>query len=351
MIIDLVVGCRPNFVKASAIIEAAKNFPDIKIRLLHTGQHTKEMSDPIFADLELPKPDWQGIIIPIERAPERLGVMVELLAAFWSGFPKPDYAMVVGDTDSTLAGAIAAKKCGLRLIHVEAGLRCGDLQMQEELNRIMVDSVSDLLYTSTEGAVQNLLSEGHSRSKIIFVGNVMADTLYRFKEKALQKFAAPFDDYALLTLHRAENVDPTDKREAIIAAIADIAKQQKIIFPRHPRNHVRLYAEGLYMGPPMGYLEFLSAMAHAKYVLTDSGGVQEETTMLGVPCVTIRPNSERPETVHMGSNNIAGTDAEGIRSAASAAYYQDFDIKRWGKKPPLWDGFAAYRLLTDLVNR
>jgi UDP-N-acetylglucosamine 2-epimerase (non-hydrolysing) len=353
MIIDLVVGCRPNFVKAAAIVKAAKNFPRVKIRLVHTGQHPSTMSDPIWYDLGLPNPYWQGTVIGGTSATTRLADMVYELANLWEqdireGF-KPDYVMVVGDTDSTLAGALAAKKSGLKVVHVEAGLRSGALQMQEEINRKLIDSISDVLYTSVESATKNLLYEGRNPWEVVFVGNVMADTLISHIAEARRKYPKPMHEYAMLTLHRAENVNNKSMDE-IIDAVGEVSNNIPVIFPRHPRGHVRLYAEGLKMVPPMGYLEFIATMSHAKFVMTDSGGVQEETTLLGIPCVTIRPNTERPETVHQGTNVIAGTDGSSIVREAREAN------KRWynltpTRTPLLWDGKAAERLLHDLVGR
>lgn len=352
MIIDLVVGCRPNFVKASALVQAAKLFPEVVVRLIHAGQHGGVMSDPFFAELELPEPSWK--ILHYDTVPStRLGNMVSSIGAFWTGNPRPSVVVVVGDTDSTLAGAIAAKKSGLPLAHVEAGLRCGEEKMQEEINRKMIDSVSDILYTTTDRASDNLADEGHAQRNIVLVGNVMVDTLKRYKGTAISKYARPFGEkeYALLTLHRAENVDASESANKIKEAIREISKNIPVIFPKHPRNSSWLYMEGLHTVPPMGYLEFIATMSRATFVMTDSGGVQEETTALGTACVTIRPNTERPETVNMGSNNIAGTETEGIVRAARKARYQAFDMNRYGLIPPLWDGLSAERVIRDLRKR
>jgi UDP-N-acetylglucosamine 2-epimerase (non-hydrolysing) len=353
MIIDLVVGCRPNFVKASALVHAAKLYPDVHLRLIHTGQHEGEMSDPFFAELELPKPAWSMLTYRPLSTAIRLGDMIAGTGTFWTGNPKPDFAVVVGDTDSTLAGALAAKKSGIPVAHVEAGLRCGEEKMQEEINRKMIDSVSDVLYTTTDRASYNLEHEGHSRRNIVLVGNVMVDTLKRYMTPALNRYTRPFGDkeYALLTLHRAENVDSSASAFKITEAIREISKNIPVLFPQHPRQFTMPYTEGLHTVIPMGYFEFISAMYRATFVMTDSGGVQEETTALGVPCVTIRPNTERPETVTQGSNNIAGVETEGIILAARKARYQAFDMTRFGLKPPLWDGLSAERIIRDLRER
>jgi UDP-N-acetylglucosamine 2-epimerase (non-hydrolysing) len=358
MIIDLVVGCRPNFVKAAAIIDAAKSYPNIKVRLIHTGQHHDAMSDPFFKEFNLPNPDWQMLTGYRQSAAVRTGDLVSGISSYWSGNPKPDYAMVVGDTDSSLAGAIAAKKSGLKLVHVEAGLRSGVDTMQEEINRKAIDSIADIFYATTDGARENLLREGHERWKIAVVGNVMVDTLMRHLHKARHEFGRPMNcDYAMLTLHRAENVD-SEKMDEIIDAVGEVAKNIPVIFPKHPRGHVRLYANGLMMVPPMSYHQFISTLSRAQFIMTDSGGVQEESTALGIPCVTIRPNTERPETVFQGTNMIAGTKSADIISTARQANYARFDTTRidiWistgTRKPPLWDGKAAYRLFDDLEAR
>lgn len=359
MIIDLVVGCRPNFVKAAAIIDAAKSYSDIRVRLIHTGQHHDVMSDPLFQELNLPKPDWQMIPGYLQNPAGRTGDMISSIGAYWSGDTRPDYVMVVGDTDSSLAGAIAAKKAGLKLVHVEAGLRSRAADMQEEINRKAIDSVSDIFYATTEGARQNLLDEGHEKWKIVVVGNVMVDTLYRHIDRARREFYRPMDsDYAMLTLHRAENVDTTEKMDEIIDAVGEVAKNIPVIFPKHPRGHVRLYAAGLSMTGPLSYHQFISYLSRAEFIMTDSGGVQEESTALGVPCVTIRPNTERPETVFEGTNVIAGTKAADIIREARTARWGKFNMSNvdiWSptgrRKPPLWDGQAAYRLLDDLEAR
>jgi UDP-N-acetylglucosamine 2-epimerase (non-hydrolysing) len=348
MIIDLVVGCRPNFVKAAAIIQAAKKFPRIEVRLIHTGQHSKLMSDPFFEELQLPEPYLIAQENGFENPSDRLGHTISYLGYLWLR-DRPDYVMVVGDTDATLAGAIAAKKSGLKLVHVEAGLRSGALQMQEEINRKLIDPISDVLYTSVESATKNLLYEGRNPWEVVFVGNVMADTLLSHIYEARKRYPKPMPEYAMLTLHRAENVN-NKVMDEIIDAVGEVSNNIPVIFPRHPRGHVRLYAEGLKMVPPMGYLEFIATMSHAKFIMTDSGGVQEETTLLGVPCVTIRPNTERPETVHQGTNRIAGTDGSSIVRGAHEAYKRWYDLDPT-PTPPLWDGHAAERILADLVGR
>jgi UDP-N-acetylglucosamine 2-epimerase (non-hydrolysing) len=348
--VDLIVGCRPNFVKAAAICEAAKSFPNIQIRLLHTGQHFGKMSDPFFQELELPEPfhyarfDFQKYN-PITR----IGMMMADLDTCWTIKGCPNYVMVVGDTDSTLAGALAAKKAKLKVIHVEAGLRCGDDQMQEELNRRLIDSVADLMYTTSPRASDNLLREGRERWKVNFAGNVMADTLYKYIDVARNKYKNERGNYVLWTLHRAENIDDLDRWNQIFDAMIAVAEKIPVVFPKHPRGHVKVYnIPGLTMVEPMGYLEFLAAMYYSAAVVTDSGGVQEETTLLGVPCVTTRDNTERPETVMHGTNVIAGNSADSIRREVFYALNRKASVFI---VPEKWEGRAAYRILQDLEDR
>ncbi len=324
MKIDLVVGARPNFVKAAAIVEAAKKYPDAKIRLIHTSQHGGKMSDPFFEQLGLPAPI---LLTGVRDGVQRFGDMIALLNNYWSLF-RPDYVMVVGDTDSTAAGAIAAKKSGLPLIHVEAGLRCGDDKMQEEINRKLVDSISDILYTTTQDAHDQLVyDENHKANTVTFVGNVMIDTLFRFKDKALNRFPDVYQpDYALLTLHRAENVDDLEKLQSILDAVGQIKK--KVFMTLHPRLNKMSYIRppNVVGIPPQNYLDFIYFTANAKFVMTDSGAIQEETTALGVPCLTLRAS-----TAQMAKEILSWKDT--------------------GKRPDLWDGHAADRLMADLVSR
>ncbi len=344
MKISLVVGARPNFVKAAAILHTAKKFPQLQFDLIHTGQHKNIMSDPYFKDLELPKPDFK--FGPFLGSPvKRLAAMTELLSeeVFDSGDYRPDMVMVVGDTDSTLAGALAAVKNGLPVAHVEAGNRCGDRKMQEEINRILVDSVSTKLYTTTEDARERLIQEGHDWNNTVFVGNVMVDTLYRFLPEAKKRYQRS-GPYAVLTLHRAENVDNPDVFAGIINGVMGVAQDIPVIWPVHPRcGYVR--SSCVTTVDPMGYLQFISTLAGASFVMTDSGGVQEETTALGVPCMTLRPSTERPETICQGSNRLVGTDPEDIMRVGR--FLNGCTIKQY-PKPDKWDGHAAERILEGL---
>lgn len=346
--IDLVVGCRPNFVKAAALVNAVKMFPEIRLRLLHTGQHNMQISKPYFDDLELPTPDkYFGDLDNYPDPSVRLGKMVADLGNFWDTDEiEPDYVMVVGDTDSTLAGAIAAKKSMIPLIHVEAGLRCEDDDMQEQINRKLVDSVSDILYTTTRSATTQLVLENKRPWNCVFVGNVMVDTLNRFLPKAIQRHPSFRSRYGMLTLHRAENVYNPDRMHEIADAVMEVCKNIQVIFPMHPRHHMQLQGPGLTRVEPMGYLEFIAAMARAQFVITDSGGVQEETTILGVPCVTVRDSTERPETICSGTNTLVGTNGGEILKAVENSRFQ-----RDSKTPELWDGQSAGRIFKDILER
>lgn len=350
MIIDLVVGARPNFVKAAALLHAAKKYPSLCIRLIHTGQHGEAMSDPYFKDLDLPQPIYPCEDFKFFPAAVRFGRMIEGLASRWytpkHDFDLPDYVMVVGDTDSTAAGAIAAAKCGLPVIHVEAGLRIGDMKMQEEANRVLVDSIAIKHYTTSMWAQNNLAQEG---KKGVLVGNVMIDTLRRFLP--LKKIELVFDGLnycrrAMVTLHRAENVDDPVRFTKIMNAVQKIAEMIPVVWPVHPRLGDDFNLDPVICVSPMGYREFLTDLNSSEFVMTDSGGVQEEASALGVPCMTFRDNTERWETVYQGTNTLVGCDENLIVDTA----------KRYLDKEKLsdvseifgYDGHAAERLLEDL---
>jgi UDP-N-acetylglucosamine 2-epimerase (non-hydrolysing) len=355
--IDLIVGARPNFVKAAALVDAAAKHPEINIRLIHTGQHFDAMSDPFFQEFSLPASlVLNGCEHPHTDLPGvRLSYMIESLCSHWAyvkmdeDSERPNYAMVVGDTDSTLAGAIAAVKSKIPLIHVEAGLRSGNWGMQEEINRVLVDSVSDILYAPSWYARERLISENH-HGRIVAVGNVMVDTLRKYLPIARERYIAPGRSYAVLTLHRAENVDDPNTLSRILGAVNEIGKEIPVIFPVHPRVYPNALAAAWNIDKvgPMGYLEFIALISRATFVMTDSGGVQEETAALGIPCLTLREETERPETVYMGINTIVGTDPEAIRNVAS--FYLGGGSRATISAPELWDGHAADRIMEDLLN-
>ena len=303
MKIDLIVGARPNFVKAAAILHEAKDYPaELQFRLIHTGQHHDIMSDPYFQDLRLPKPDEVVDLRDFETSIDRFSQMIKRLRDIFND-DWPDAVMVVGDTDSTLAGALAAAKSSIPVLHVEAGLRSFN-GIQEDVNRILVDSISLKHYTTSNYADENLKREGH---KGIHVGNVMVDTLMRFLPEAREEFPRSLQKpFALFTMHRAENVDDQKRRFAILEAVNTVSDLVcPVTWPVHPRNaYWPGMGNNITQTPPMGYLQFISALESAKFVITDSGGVQEEASVLGVPCFTMRDCTERPETVFEGTNNL-----------------------------------------------
>jgi len=388
-----VVGARPNFMKVAAISEAIKEHnrrpmtPKIEHLLIHTGQHyDANMSDSFFHDLELPRPNrFLGI---------GSGSHSQQTAKIMEGFEKillaecPDIVIVVGDVNTTLACALVTKKtwCSKaqrnatfipKLAHVEAGLRSFDRTMPEEVNRIVTDAISDHLFTTEESANQNLQREGISTERIHFVGNVMIDTLMRCRAKAAQSRILSnlqlidhgrVKAYAMLTLHRPANVDDSQKFSKILKALITVGRHMPIVFPAHPRTMKQIkdadlgdyFVDHCFEGPetgdsrtrirlipPLGYLDFLQLTAHARVVLTDSGGVQEETTILGVPCITLRENTERPVTIRSGTNVLVGSDPEKIMAAFSRVLTE----RQLDKAVPLyWDGHAAARIIQVLLK-
>ncbi|MDQ7837653.1 MAG: UDP-N-acetylglucosamine 2-epimerase (non-hydrolyzing) [Thermodesulfobacteriota bacterium] len=335
----------------------------IEHRIVHTGQHyDKEMSELFFKELEIPEPDINLEVGSGSHAFQTAEIMKRFEPVLLE--EKPDYVLVVGDVNSTIACALVAAKFGVKVIHVEAGLRSFDRSMPEEINRVLTDAISDLLFTTERSAEENLLREGISGEKIHFVGNVMIDTLLSHKEKArqsriLQKLGFLKDPtdlakpYAVLTLHRPSNVDDGHVLGRIFDALNEISRSLPIVFPIHPRTRNKLEAEGISLSgdiksiEPLGYLDFLKLMAHAKLVLTDSGGIQEETTVLGVPCLTLRENTERPVTITEGTNVLVGTDRDTIVHESLAALKNG---RKESRIPELWDGSAAKRIVTILAD-
>jgi UDP-N-acetylglucosamine 2-epimerase (non-hydrolysing) len=348
-----VVGARPNYMKVAPIWrELAKN-NRVGKRLVHTGQHyDRNMSKIFFDDLQLPKPD---VHLGVGSGPhgEQTGkVMVELekvLAA-----DRPDLVVVVGDVNSTMAGALVSVKLGIPVAHVEAGLRSFDRKMPEEINRMVTDIVADLLFTTEPGAEKNLLREGVEKSKIHFVGNVMIDSLHFYRTLAeqspiLETLSLSPGGYGLVTLHRPSNVDDPESLEGILAVFDQIGQECPLVFPAHPRtrkmmdkNKLDISAKRLKVLDPIGYLDFIKLMMHARLVLTDSGGIQEETTVLGIPCLTIRENTERPITVEIGTNRLVGVSPERILHEAQNVLR---GVGRTGRIPELWDGKASGRIV------
>jgi UDP-N-acetylglucosamine 2-epimerase (non-hydrolysing) len=341
-----IVGARPNFMKIAPIVEEMKKAPDIDGILVHTGQHYSDgMSDVFFRELGIPLPDVHLGVGSGSHAEQTARVMVEFEKVCLA--EKPDMILVVGDVNSTMACAIVAAKLLIPVAHVEAGLRSFDRTMPEEVNRIVTDALSSILFTTSRDAVENLKHEGTDSSKIFFVGNVMIDTLLRHRQKAAGLLIERPGRYALATLHRPSNVDDPNVLQSIVEALAEISKSMPVLFPIHPRTakSVRdfgLSLDGIRSMEPVGYLEFLNLEAGAAVVLTDSGGVQEETTILGVPCLTLRNNTERPVTITHGTNTMVGTDKSRILEAFRRIMNGDW---RPSGPPEFWDGRAAERLV------
>ena len=314
-----VVGARPNFIKLAALITEIKKH-DVEHVLVHTGQHyDTSMSHLFFKDLELPKPDVHLVIQTELGVDVQKKYLKEIVKPVLEK-QKPDLVIVVGDVNSTVAAAEAAHELGIKVAHVEAGLRSFDKTMPEEINRIRTDEISDFLFTTEESGNINLEKEGIDKNKIHFVGNVMIDTLLRHKEKAaqskiLEKLNLKNKSYCVLTLHRPSNVDKEEDIKNIMSILNEVQKRMTIVYPVHPRARKNIQPfdmEGLKMIDPLGYLDFLCLMMNSKFVLTDSGGIQEETTVLGVQCITLRKNTERPVTVEQGTNLLVSIDKEKV---------------------------------------
>jgi UDP-N-acetylglucosamine 2-epimerase (non-hydrolysing) len=361
----LVGGARPNFMKVAAVYRAMAASPEFCVTLVHTGQHYDEgLSDVFFKDLDLPQPD-----IRLEVGSESHGVQTaRILERFEKAVVEgePDLVIVVGDVNSTIACALAAVKIvyplGRRpkVAHVEAGLRSFDSTMPEEINRVLTDAISDFLFTTEESAGINLAREGVPANRVFFVGNVMIDTLLAQAQRAAdlrtwEAFGLNDHGYAILTLHRPSNVDDPRTLTNLIETLHEVGRKIPVVFPAHPRTVHRLRDlqlgvamldnGGIRFTSPMGYVEFLSLMSHARLVLTDSGGIQEETTILGVPCLTLRENTERPVTVTHGSNTLVGTNSQKILEAVARILAGEVKL---ATAPDLWDGKAAQRIVQVL---
>lgn len=360
MNITIVAGARPNFMKIAPIIEAIqekkKEGFNINYRLVHTGQHyDKNLSGTFFEELNIPLPD--------SNLEVKSGTQAEQTAAIMIGFEKElkqnpcDLVMVVGDVTSTMACTIVAKKAHIKVAHVEAGIRSGDMKMPEEINRIVTDSLTDYFFTTSSYANNNLIKLGVSKSNIFFVGNVMIDTLLK-NENRLKKpsiwnnISLSEKKYMVMTLHRPSNVDEEDQLKKIITQIVSLGKDYPIIFPVHPRtqkllNNLNLNFDNLHYVNPLGYLEFNFLVKHAFAVITDSGGITEETTVLNVPCLTLRDSTERPETCDIGTNVLVGSDVEKINTTFNILLSGTW---KQGKIPELWDGKAAKRIIQHLIS-
>jgi UDP-N-acetylglucosamine 2-epimerase (non-hydrolysing) len=361
-----VVGARPNFMKVAPIVEAMRRRAmDFAPLIVHTGQHyDARMSDAFFLDLGLPEPDVYLGVGSGTHAQQTASVMQSFEPVV--SREKPDWVLVVGDVNSTLACALVCAKMGARVAHVEAGLRSRDRTMPEEINRLLTDQIADLLLTPSTDADENLRAEGIPPARIRFVGNVMIDSLFAQLERAAnskvrEDLRVSGTDYAVLTLHRPSNVDEPSAFGRIMDALEQLCERLPVIFPAHPRSLARLAefglaervtrACGLRLIEPLGYLDFLRLYSGARLVLTDSGGIQEETTALGIPCLTLRENTERPITVERGTNVLVGTDARRILRAAHAALDAPRINGPQTRPLPLWDGHTADRILDALIEK
>lgn len=398
-----VVGARPNFMKIAPILRAFRNrAPDIEAKLVHTGQHYDyAMNQSFFDELGIPAPDVSLDVGSASHAQQTAEIMQRFEPVVLD--EKPDVVLVVGDVNSTIACALVAAKLGVKVVHVEAGLRSRDRTMPEEINRILTDQLSDRLYTTEADALANLTAEGIGADKVVFAGNVMIDTLLAARERAVpaaatlnvwcqgdaaipgkDRHSGAADDeaggrtrnpcsasplplakdpatflespagYAVLTLHRPSNVDDAATLNHLLDTLVDVARDLPIVFPVHPRTRQRIDAAGhtdftrnprIALLPPIGYFEMLGLMRDAALMLTDSGGLQEETTALGIPCLTLRENTERPITITQGTNTLVGTDADAIRHNVDELLT---GRSKRGHAPEKWDGHAAERIVDDL---
>ena len=356
-----IAGARPNFMKIAPIVGALTRRPDqFESVLVHTGQHYDEkMSEVFFDELGIPRPDLNLNVGSGSHAQQTAAIMAAFEPVLL-GAPV-DLVLVVGDVNSTIACALVASKLGVPVAHVEAGLRSFDRRMPEEVNRVLTDQISDLLFTTEASALENLTREGVDPSRVHFVGNVMIDTLLAHRERARATgiqatLGLEPGQYGLMTLHRPSNVDDAAGFERLMQGIAAVASAVPIVFPVHPRTRpavarsptasALIERDRLRLIDPLGYLDFVGLMERARVVLTDSGGVQEETTILGVPCLTLRENTERPITLTHGTNQLVGTDPRAIE----AAWERTAAMAARDGGPPLWDGRAADRIADILTS-
>jgi UDP-N-acetylglucosamine 2-epimerase (non-hydrolysing) len=366
MRIDLIAGARPNFMKIAPLIDEINNVKKqgytISFRLIHTGQHyDRNMSEEFFSQLGLPKPDYNFNAGGGTQAEQTSAIMIAYEKLLFQ--EKADLCLVVGDVTSTMACAIVAQKFGVKVAHVEAGIRSGDWSMPEEINRMVTDSITNFFFTTTEIADNNLKKLGVSDCNIYRVGNTMIDTLLKYKEKFIKPriwTSANLEDkkYFVLTLHRPSNVDEIDKVKKILLEILKASRDLPLIFPIHPRTakvidpilnelSINNGTEKLHIIEPLGYLEFNYLVAHSLAVITDSGGITEETTVLGIPCMTLRNSTERPETIILGTNELLGTDPHSIKPS-----FEKLFSGQWkkGSIPDLWDGHTAERIIYLLLR-
>ncbi|MEY4588604.1 MAG: hypothetical protein RL497_680 [Pseudomonadota bacterium] len=364
-----VVGARPNFMKIAPVIEAlnqsaARNNRTVTQILVHTGQHyTPEMSALMFEQLGLPTPDY-NLEIGSGGHGQQTGRIMEAFEKVLLA-ETPDLVVVVGDVNSTIACALDAKKLNIPVAHIEAGLRSYDREMPEEINRVLTDAISDYLFTTEESARLNLIGEGINGDKIFFVGNTMIDTLLKHKDAAktrpiLNTLNLKTNDqtkpYGIVTLHRPSNVDEAEPLKELLTCLAELSKDLTIVLPLHPRTRANIEKFNLMpvlengqfiLIEPQGYLDFICLMSNARLILSDSGGIQEEATVLGIPCLTLRENTERPITISEGTNTLVGNNPNAIINAFNNALNKDYS----GKQPKYWDGSAAVRIADILLTQ
>jgi len=352
ILIDLIAGARPNFMKIAPIIHALIANNNLIFRLIHTGQHyDKNMSRVFFEELEIPDPDINLLAGGGTQAEQTAAIMIGYEKVLLE--KKSDLCLVVGDVTSTMACAIVAQKMCIPVAHVEAGIRSGDWTMPEEINRMVTDSITNYFFTTSDIANENLKKTGVSSENIFFVGNTMIDTLLKNRPKFIQpaiwnQLNLKEKNFIVITLHRPANVDEETNLKVLIEEIVANTNELPLIFPVHPRtlkilNHTGVSHPRLHLIEPLGYLEFNFLVEHSKAVITDSGGITEETTVMGIPCITLRDNTERPETITIGTNELIGTDPKAIKPAMELLF-----SGKWKKGgiPELWDGHAAVRIVS-----
>ena len=360
MLVLHIVGARPNFMKAAPVIDALRRRNNIAQTLVHTGQHyDSNMSDIFFEEVGIPRPDRNLNVGSGSHAYQTGTIMIEVEKIIQD--VKPDIVLVYGDVNSTVAGAIVCSKLKIKVAHVEAGLRSRDRSMPEEINRILTDQIADLLFTPSADGDQNLLQEGVAKERIHMVGNVMIDTLIHLFPKIVDrwddlktKLGIKEKKYILVTLHRPSNVDDPSMLSNIMKILCDLSQSIDVVFPVHPRtracirkNNIPVSSKGLLLQEPMGYLDFLCLQKNATFVITDSGGIQEETTFLNVPCLTVRDSTERPITVELGTDILVGTDINVLNKEIENLMHGD---AKKGSIPPLWDGHASERIARIIAD-
>lgn len=359
--IYLIAGARPNFMKIAPIVRVLGTHKDVSFKIIHTGQHyDREMNDVFFEELGIPKPDVFMGAGGGSHAQQTAKIMVDFEKVCQEDYP--DLVLVVGDVNSTLACSIVAKKLNIPVAHVEAGLRSGDRSMPEEINRVVTDSITDFFFVTEPSGVANLLREGHLKETIHYVGHVMVDNLLYQRDKLQHTDTQAFEStalkarlgrYGVVTLHRPSNVDSAEALQKIGEALREISQHVPLVFPVHPRTQSNLekfgidLSEQIILTKPLSYMEFLNLWKDAQIVLTDSGGLQEETTALGVPCITIRENTERPITVEEGTNVLVGTNPKRILEEAHKVLRGE---GKCGRRPELWDGKAAERIVKIVLK-